>query len=97
VEFAANGLDGFGEVRRRRRARAHEGVTQPYGAPQRLGCASTEPDRRVRALYRLGLDSQAVDVAECSVERDGGLVGPRRLHQLEALGEIADERRLFHA
>ncbi len=64
---------------------------------QGLGGKSTEPDRRVRSLHRLRLDGKAIDVAEPAVERHLGFVRPGRLHQLQALGEIADERVLVHA
>ena len=97
VEFAADRLHRLGERRRGRRAGTEEGVAQPHRAGQRLGGGAADPERRMRPLHRLGLDRQAVDVAESAVERHLRLVGPRRLHQLEALGEIADERRLLHA
>src|SRR6516225_3361957 len=48
---------------------------------------------RARALgarppHRLGLDGKAVDVTEPAVERHPGFVGPGRLHEFQALGEI---------
>ncbi len=97
VEFAAHGLHGFDEARRRRRARAEERVAKAHRAGQRLRSVGAEPDWRMRPLHGLGLDRQPVDVAEAAVIRHGRLVGPRRLHQLQPLGEAADERRLLDA
>ncbi len=93
----AHGLHRFDEARGRRRARAEERIAQAHRARDRLRSVGAEPDWRMRPLHGLGLDRQAVDVAEAAVKRHCRLVGPRRLHQLQALGEAADEGRPVHA
>ena len=95
-ELSADHLDGSGKGFGGRRARTQERITVAHRPGQGLRSKSAEPDRRMRPLHRLGLDGKVVDVAEPAVERHLGLVRPGRLHQLQALGEIADERVLVH-
>ncbi len=97
LEFAVHCLHGFGEARGRRRARAEERVTR--AAPR--GPVPQERWRRTRladgAAAPAWAGSEPVDVAEAAVKRHCRLVGPRRLHQLQPLGEAADERRPVHS
>ena len=69
-------------------------VALARGAADAVGAAGGEPQRRVRALQRLGLDHDVVVVPALAAMAEAALGGPRLaddLHRLvEALGRLVD-------
>ena len=59
---------------------------------QSLGGQATEPDRRVRSLHRLGLQSAGRRRHGTGRGMHPRFIGPGRLHQFQALGEIRNDR-----
>lgn len=64
----------------------------PDGPGERFGRVCSEPDRRMRALHRFGLDRHIIELPELAVEGKSRLIRPSGLHQLEPLDETCDER-----
>src|SRR5947199_3583 len=73
----------FGELFRGGRPSPEEAVAMLDGAPQRIGMAGAEPDRRMRLLEWFGLHGSVVQLPEPPVEVDPRL-GPECLHHVQS-------------